>query len=56
MHSSLSARVYLMVMDHTTLTPLQAGVYEDLVVKTSKGWLFKQRQLQSDPRPQTEAR
>lgn len=47
----VTARVYLMVFDHTTLAASQVGVYEDLIVRTPKGWLFKKRALKSDPRP-----
>ena len=49
------ASVYLVVMDHTTLQQFQTGVYDDLIVKTPKGWLFKQRNLKSDPKPKPAA-
>ncbi|MBM3779344.1 MAG: nuclear transport factor 2 family protein [Acidimicrobiia bacterium] len=50
------ARVYLMVFDHTTMTASQVGVYDDLIVRTSKGWLFKERSLRSDARPAAQPR
>lgn len=47
----VTAQVYLMVMDHTTFKASQSGIYDDVIVKTSKGWLFKKQMLKSDPGP-----